>query len=100
MQLRMRNLPALLPVERTLAYYCAGLNKQAFCASIRRGDAAAVNLALDVVAAELWLGEHDAAKGKKAYLSRRSFSGDGSMPTCHGVSKRSRKPVLLSAKAF
>ena len=39
-------------------------------------------------------------KGQKAYLSRRSFSGDGSMPTCHGVSKRSRKPVLLSANAF
>ncbi len=78
MQLRMRNLPALLPVERALAYYCAGLNKQAFCASIRKGDAAAVNLALDVVAAELWLGEHDAGRyGRpfRAALRRACLSG-------------------------
>ena len=39
-------------------------------------------------------------KGQKAYLARRSFSGDGSMPTCHGVSQRSRKPVFLSSNAF
>ena len=78
MQLRMRNLPALPPLERALACYCAGLDKQAFCASISRGDAAAVNLALDVVAAELWLGEHDAGRyGRpfRAALRRACLSG-------------------------
>ena len=39
-------------------------------------------------------------RAQKAYLSRRSFSGDGSMPDCHGVSQRSRKPLFLSSNAF
>ena len=45
-------------------------------------------------------------KGQKADLSRRSFSGDGSKPTRHGVESRaqaltrSRKPLLLSSNAF
>ena len=44
-------------------------------------------------------------KRQKNYLSRRSFSGDGSMPTRHGVERReqaltrSRKPLFLSANS-
>ena len=38
-------------------------------------------------------------KGQKAYLSRRSFSEDGRMPTRHGVERRA-KPELEAGSPF
>lgn len=90
MQLRIRNLPPIPPMERAIACYCDGLSKQKFCAEINRGVASVVNLALDVVAAELWLGEHDAGRyGRpfRASLRRACLSG---------VLTPEQKRVLLS----
>ena len=90
MQLRMRELPSLPPAARARLCYCGGASKQDFCAAVNRGDAAAVNLALDVVAAELWLGEHDAGRyGRPLRAALRRACQAGVLPP-------EQKRVLLS----
>ena len=52
-----------LPVEQQAAfYYCGGRSKAEFTSAVAAGEPAAVELALDVVAGELWLCPRDGAR--------------------------------------
>lgn len=90
MQQRVRACVSLPVAEQGIACYCAGLAKADFCAAVSAGEEAAVNLALDAVAAELWLGPHDAGRYGRAFRAalRRACSA--------GVLSDAQKRVLLS----
>ena len=78
MQQRVRAVAALPPAEQGLICYCDGRAKPDFCAAVSAGEEAAVNLALDAVAAELWLGPHDAGRYGRAFrasLRRACMAG-------------------------
>lgn len=48
------------PAEQQVAYYyCDGMEKSEFCSALAAGKQTAINLALDLLAAELWLQEQD-----------------------------------------
>lgn len=79
-RMRKRAQDALaLPVEQQAAfYYCGGRSKAEFTAAVAAGEAAAVELALDVVAGELWLCPRDGARyarSIRAALRRASEAG-------------------------
>ena len=90
MRQRVQQLPLLPPAERGRACYCNGVSKADFCEAVNRGEEAAVNLALDVVAAELWLDEHDAGRYGRAFRAALRRACQGGQLTA--VQKR----VLLS----
>ena len=78
MQQRVRAVAALPPAEQGQACYCDGRAKRDFCAAVSAGEEAAVLLALDAVAAELWLGPHDAGRYGRAFraaLRRACMAG-------------------------
>ena len=78
MQQRVRAVAVLPPAEQGLACYCDGRAKPDFCEAVSAGEESAVNLALDVVAAELWLGPHDAGRYGRAFrasLRRACMAG-------------------------
>ena len=90
MRQRVQQLPLLPPAERGRACYCNGVSKADFCDAVNRGEEAAVNLALDTVAAEVWLDEHDAGRYGRAFRAalRRACLG--------GMLSAVQKRILLS----
>ena len=59
-----------LPIEQQAAfYYCDGMEKSAFCAALAAGNQSALALALDLLAAELWLQARDGARYARSIRS-------------------------------
>ena len=61
MQQRLAAARALPAEQQGAFYYCDGKSISDFCAELAAGNQSAINLALDVLAAEQWLQEQDSA---------------------------------------
>ena len=104
MQQRVRAAVALPAAEQGCACYCGGRAKADFCASVSAGDESAVHLALDVVAAEQWLGPHDAGRYGRAFraaLRRACIAGamtDAQKRVLYSIELRNLRRLTLRAR--
>lgn len=104
MQQRVRGVVGLPVAKQGLVCYCGGLGKADFCAAVSVGEPDAVNLALDAVAGEIWLGPHDAGRYGRAFraaLRRACIAGvltDAQKRILYSIEMRNLRRLVLRGR--
>lgn len=104
MRQRAQEARALPPEEQAAFYYCGGRSKAEFTAAVASGEPGAVELALNVVAGELWLCPRDGARyarSIRAALRRACEAGGLTEPqrrTLYAIEMRHLERLVLRGR--